>query len=89
MPPTVKPSLHGAARTVGIPSETIQKNISETTAISNLTELSEMDPHVSNRICPVGNPTAHINIAIKQAMLAVIILGEDCGFIKFTAQLKY
>ncbi|MDP6180967.1 MAG: hypothetical protein QGG48_13860, partial [Desulfatiglandales bacterium] len=62
-------------------------NISETTAISNLTELSEMAPHVSKRICPVGNPTAHINIAIKQTMLAVIILGEDCEFIKFTAQL--
>ena len=87
MPPTVKPSLHGAARTVGIPSETIQKNNSETTAISNLTEFSEMAPHVSSRISPEGNPTAHINIAIKQAMLAVIILGEDCGFIKFTAQL--
>ena len=46
-----------------------------------------MAPHVYNSICPVGNPTAHINIAIKQAMLAVIILGEDFGFIKFTAQL--
>ena len=89
MPPTVKPSFHGAARTVGIPSENIQKNNSEVTAISNLTEFSEMAPHVSNRISPEGNPTTHINIAIKQAMLAVITLGEDCEFIKFSTQLYY
>jgi hypothetical protein len=43
-----------------------------------------MAPHVSSRISPEGNPTAHISIAIKQAMLAVITLGEDCGFIKFS-----
>ena len=51
------------------------------------TERSEIAPHVSSRISPVGNPTAHIIIAIKQAMLAPIKLGGDCGFIKFTAQL--
>jgi len=72
-----------------MPSDTIQKTISKPTARSIRTERSEMAPHVSSRISPEGNPTAHINIAIKQAMLAVITLGEDCGFIKFSAQLKY
>ena len=42
-----------------------------------------MAPHVSNRISPEGNPMAHINIAIKQAMLAVITLGEDCRIYQF------
>jgi len=87
MPPTVNPRPHGAARTVGMPSATIQKIISKPTARRMRTERSEMAPHVSSRISPEGNPTAHINIAIKQAMLAVITLGEDCEFIKFSAQL--